>query len=64
MSQYSLLYGGNMSLILGILGLLLGIAMFAGSLTAKIVTGEHAATLACACFLFVIAVGVWRDNPK
>jgi hypothetical protein len=43
-------------------GLLAGLYYAMTSLTAQIMTGEHAAVLACACFLFVIALGVWRDD--
>ncbi len=44
--------------------LLVGLSYAVVSMSAQIMTGEHAATLACACFLFVIALGVWQDDSK
>ena len=48
-------------LLLAVVGILGGLYFAVSSLTAQVMTGEHAATLACAFFLFAIAVGVWRD---
>ena len=42
--------------------LVLGVLLSLMSLNVQIVTGGHAATLACACFLFVTARGVWKNN--
>jgi len=52
----------GIALGVSVLALLLGVYYALTSLTAQMVTGEHAATLACACFLFVIALGVWKDG--
>ena len=52
------------NLIFAVIALFAGFYFALSSLTAQIVTGEHAATLACACFLFVIALGVWKNNAK
>lgn len=44
--------------IAGVIGILGGFYFGVNSLSAKLMTGEHAAILACACFLFTIALGV------
>lgn len=51
------------TIVLGVLGLVGGLYYMLSSLTAQVMTGEHAATLACACFLFVITLGIWQSDP-
>ena len=44
---------------LAAIALLLGLYFASTSLTAQVMTGEHAATLSGVCILLVIAFGVW-----
>lgn len=43
------------------IGMVAGFYFGGNSLTARMMTGEHAAILACAGFLFSIALGIWLD---
>lgn len=51
----------TISFLVSVVALIGGLYYAGSSLSVQMMTGEHGATLACACFLFVIALGVWRD---
>lgn len=50
--------------LLGALAFLAGIGAVVWSLTARMTTGEQAATLAVAAFTFAGAVGIWNISDS
>jgi hypothetical protein len=54
----------SLAFFFSVVALLAGLYYAFASTTVQIMTGEHAATLACAAFLFVIALGVWNRSDN